>query len=247
MESINSSRQDMSILLVEDNEITRNKLKKLLKKNYKDIIIAKDGIEALEIFQKYRLSNRSFDLIISDINMPKIDGIELLESVRSLDEFIPFIFVTGKLELNTLLKVVNLDINDYIMKPIDTTKLINSIEKIIKNKYKSSFLKTKLRTIFLSSTLYWNYDEKSLYYENEIVKLTKKEIELISILCRNINNIISTESLVYELWNDFSDLEVSILNLKNLISRIRKKIPYLLIENIYGLGYQIKVLNGKYK
>ena len=234
---LNDEYKNIRILLVEDDIQTLEKLHEMLKKIYDDVVVAVNGSEALSKFKEYYSEDKYFDLIISDLNMPRINGIELLEHIRKLDEFIPFIFLTAHLEVNTLLKVVKLDIDDYLKKPINMDELITSINKTTKKKLKDF---SKEKDIFIRDNLYWNSKAKCLYSGDSLITLTKKELELIDILVKNLNTSVSTEVIIYKIWEDCIDFEIAVINLKNLLSRLRKKVPELNIKNIYGLGYQIR-------
>ncbi|WP_321311750.1 response regulator transcription factor [Halarcobacter sp.] len=241
MENFKDYEKNIRILLVEDDYHTQIKLVKILNRVYDDIVVAKNGDEALTIFRAYHLQNKSFDLVISDINMPIMDGINLLENVRQIDELLPFIFVTAQLDVDTLLKVVKLDIDNYILKPIDVNTLLQSIDKTIKKSFKRRFFATDKEKLYLNKELYWDPVEKSIYKKEEQIKLTKKEIMFLDMLCSRINQVVSTDDIIYTLWEDSLEIDSSISNLKNLISRIRIKIPNLNIENVYGLGYKLRM------
>ncbi|QKF82618.1 response regulator transcription factor [Halarcobacter ebronensis] len=243
MDNFKDYERNIKILLVEDDLHTQMKLVKILNRFYEDIVVAKNGDDALRLYRDYYLKRKPFDLVISDINMPIMNGISLLENIRQIDELLPFIFVTAQLELETLLKIVRLDIDDYILKPIDVNTLLKSIEKTIRKSFKRKFLSTAKEQIFLSSKLYWDPVEKSIYQDEKVVKLTKKEILFLDMLCTSINQVVNTDTILYELWEDSLDYDSSLSNLKNLISRIRVKIPDLKIENVYGLGYKLRMIN----
>jgi DNA-binding response OmpR family regulator len=241
MKKITKYKSNSKILLVEDDSVTRKKLKSILSKTYFNIIEAKNGEEALELYKNALLfEDEKIDLILSDINMPLTNGIELLESVREIDDFIPFVFITAKVDLESVLKVVKLDISDYIIKPIVIVELLESIDKTLKKRYKKEFIKLEDDILKLLNGYTWKSNEKSLYLNDDIVKLTKNEIILLDLLCHKINNIINIEHIIYEIWEDSFHMESCHSNLKNLISRLRFKQPFLEIESVYGLGYRIK-------
>jgi two-component system, OmpR family, response regulator VanR len=235
---LNDEYKNIRILIVEDDIQTLEKLHNILKKVYAEIVTAENGSEALIKFKEYYSDEKYFDLIISDLNMPKINGLELLELIRTIDEFVPFIFLTAHLEVNTLLKVVKLDIHDYLKKPINIDELITSINKTTKKKLKD--VSNKEVNIFLSNNFYWNTKNRSLHINDSLIKLTRKELELLDILFKNINISVSTELIIYKLWEECVDFDIAVINLKNLLSRLRKKVPQLDIKNTYGLGYQIR-------
>ena len=160
--------------------------------------------------------------------------------MRELDECIPFIFTTAQLNLDSLLKIVKLDVNDYILKPINIDDLLKSIEKALRKNSRDKHIENKKSSIKLNDKLIWDIEKKTLFINSELIKLTKKEILVLDLLCEQINKVVDTELIIYEFWLDETDIEKSNTNLKNLISRLRIKVPLLDIENIYGLGYRIK-------
>jgi DNA-binding response OmpR family regulator len=245
MENIVSYKKNARILLVEDEEVTQVKLLKILNRVYDNIVVAKNGDDALTIIRDFYLRGKAFDLVISDINMPVMDGVDLLKNVRHIDELLPFIFLTAQLDVKQLLDVVKLDINDYILKPIDVDPLLQSIEKTLNKSFKKSFLIGEKSSIMLENNFEWDIQDKILYKDNITVKLTKKELQLVDILCKNINRVVNTDDIINSIWDDIKDIESAVANLKNLISRLRVKIPDLNIENMYGFGYKLRMKDGR--
>ncbi|WP_419765183.1 MAG: response regulator transcription factor [Arcobacter sp.] len=245
MENFEEYKQNIKILCIEDEFEASMLLKRILSKYYKEIILAKNGEEALEIYRNSYSSAKPIDLVISDINMPKMDGIELLEMIRQFDEYLPFIYVTAKLDVQVLLKLVKLEIINYIQKPVDVDELLRSVDKVVLNKYKSHFFNSnhKEELIYITQTLKWDDISKDLIFKDESIKLTKYELKLVDYLLSNFNRVITMENIIDEVWEDSLSNSNS-TNLKNLISRLKVKVPELHIENIYGLGYKIRVLNG---
>ena len=127
--------KEQVVLFVEDEDLAREKLAKLLNKLFKEVIVASNGLEGLEKFQKAKESNHVIDLIISDINMPIMNGLDMLENIRKIDENIPLIFTTARSESENILRAVDLNVSNYIIKPIDTTILIKKISEICEKKY----------------------------------------------------------------------------------------------------------------
>lgn len=246
MERLNDYKNRVRILCIEDEELAANKIVKILSKTYKEIILAKNGEEALDIYKNSYLENNPIDIVISDINMPKMNGIEFLERVREFDDSLPFIYVSANLNLETLLQLVKLDIINFIQKPVDIEELIKSVDKVILNKYKTLFFKNNHldKKVNVGEKLSWDMDTKTLFENDEILKLTKNEILLIELLVKNQNSVVTTENIINYIWEESTN-NSTIANLKNLISRLRIKIPRLNMENIYGLGYKIKVINGQ--
>jgi len=135
--------KNLTILYVEDDEIARIKLSKILKRFFKDVLLAANGLEGYILFQEQQLANNTIDLILSDINMPKMNGIEMLESIRELDTDVPIIYTTARSESEYLLRAIELNVNHYVLKPIDTEDIINRIQEVCEKKYYENLLQSK--------------------------------------------------------------------------------------------------------
>lgn len=228
-------KKQLSILYIEDDEIMALKLKSILEKIFYEVIIAKNGQEAYTIFN----DAHKIDLIISDINMPKMDGLQFLEKVREIDENIPFIFLTGRNESTKMLRAIELSITNYLLKPIDLDKLLLAIDKILEKKIKDQDLLEN--DLIINKDYSWNKSKNILYKNNISIKLTKKELLFISFLLSSPNRLYSESDIIDYIWkDDFNSFNYS-SNLKNLITRLKKKIPDIEITNHYGLGYKIEI------
>jgi PAS domain S-box-containing protein len=127
--------KNQTVLFVEDEELAREKLAKLLSKLFKEVILASNGLEGLEKYEKSKITNEKIDLIISDINMPIMNGLEMLEKIREIDPFVPLIFTTARSESENILKAIDLNVSNYIIKPIDTNILVKKIAEVCEKKY----------------------------------------------------------------------------------------------------------------
>lgn len=236
MITIENYKKTINIMYIEDDVLATTKLKHILEKYFNKIIIASNGQDA---FEKIKVEPK-IDLIISDINMPKMDGLEFLEELRKDNLEVPFIFVTARDEPDKMLKAIQLDINNYILKPINLQNLLSIIDKIVEKLYKEYLLLEKNSHIQLNKDLFWNKNNKTLIFENNIIKLTKKELLFIEILMSDENKVHKIEEIISTLWEEEFLEKDYVANLKNLISRLRSKVPSLNIENLYGMGYKIE-------
>ena len=238
MITIENYKKTINIMYIEDDVLATTKLKNILEKYFNKIIIASNGEEA---FEKMKIEPK-IDLIISDINMPKMNGLEFLEELRKDNFDMPFIFVTARDEPDKMLKAIQLDINNYVLKPINLQNLLSVIDKVVEKLYKEYLILEKNSHIQLNKDLFWNKNNRTLIFENEVIKLTKKELMFIEILMAEENMVHKIEDIIFTLWNDeFLDKDY-ISNLKNIISRLRNKVPSLIIENLYGMGYKINII-----
>ncbi len=133
----------LTILYVEDEDVAREKLAKTLNRLFKKVYLAPNGLEGYIQFQKLYLEKNNVDLILSDINMPKMSGIEMLAQIRELDKEVPFIFTTARSESENLLKAIELKVNHYILKPIDTEDVILKAQEVCQKKYYERMLLLK--------------------------------------------------------------------------------------------------------
>ena len=139
--------KDQRVLFVEDEELAREKLAKILGKLFKEVVLASNGLEGLEKYEKSKITNEKIDLIISDINMPIMNGLEMLEKIREVDMVIPLIFTTARGEAENLLKAIDLNVSNYIMKPIDTTVLVKKISEVCEKTFFETQLQDKQKEL----------------------------------------------------------------------------------------------------
>ena len=127
--------KSLTVLFVEDEDLARELLAKILSKIFKNVITSANGLEGFEKFKESQTSIEKIDLIISDINMPIMNGLEMLENIRKIDSDIPTIFLTARNETNNILKAIDLNITNYMIKPIQTNILLEKIANACEKKY----------------------------------------------------------------------------------------------------------------
>lgn len=168
--------KNQRVLFVEDEELAREKLGKLLSKLFKEVILASNGLEGLEKYEKSKITNEKIDLIISDINMPIMNGLEMLEKIREIDSFIPLIFTTARSETDNLLKAIDLNVSNYIMKPIDTTILVKKITEVCEKSFFETELQDKQKEL---QTYLDAVDSVAMIYkmdENGVISFANKSL-----------------------------------------------------------------------
>lgn len=197
----------------------------------KNIFCAKDVFEAEKI-----LIGNKIDLIISDINLPKISGIEFIKKLREKDFTIPVIFISAYTNKEYLLEATKLKLVDYLEKPINFEDLLNALL----NATKEIVLNGNYIVDFENETSY-NIMQKTLYFKEnkKEIDLTAKEIQVLEYFIENHKRVITHEELKNELWSDF--LEGSDSALKNVLNKLRKKIGKETIKNISGIGFKINL------
>lgn len=216
---------NLSILIAEDDMKLLNRLTSYLSMFCDTIYEATNGIEALEIYNQ-----NSPNIILTDVNMPKITGIELIEKVRKNDNTTQIIILSGETQIKDLLKVISLNLVDYLVKPIQMEELKKTILKAINNISMGD-------SILLNFDYFWNKTTKSLYLKDEKVKLTSKETDFFNILVRKLNQSVSYEELHNNIYN-YDDYSQSAIF--TIVKRIRQKTEKELIQSCYKFGYKVE-------
>ena len=215
------------ILFAEDDIITRTQIASTLKLLFKAVYCAKDGEEAFSLYE-----DEHPDIILTDIRMPKKDGIKLTRQIRQIDYTIPIIILTSFDDKNSLLNAANLAVDGYLLKPIEFHALVQMLSKAIRRTHSTPNL------ITFNKNLVFNYDTKEFYHYNQIKTLGNKELELIELLLDNCHKTISKELIEAKLWNYEVQCNSAV---KNLVLRIRKKLGDSIISSIRGVGYRINI------
>lgn len=222
---------NLTLLYAEDEVDTRKNYSNYLKRFFKEIYVVENGEEALACYK-----NKSPDILLLDINMPLINGLELAKIIRETDKKTRIIILTAHLEQDKLLFAAELNLTKYLPKPISRIKLKDALKEA-SAQYKE--LNIENATLKVLESFTWNNDTKRLFVNNKDVKLTKHEILLFELLSSKKDKIFSSDEISLYLWNDVNDLESSATKLKDIIKRVRKKLPKDVIENIYGAGYKL--------
>ncbi|RXJ89794.1 DNA-binding response regulator [Arcobacter sp. CECT 8983] len=229
----NNEKYPYTILFIEDEEIILNNYTTYLKKIFSNVLTARDGEEALKLYNKEKP-----EIIIADIHIPKINGLTLLEMIREKDLDVKLIVLTGHVTTKFLLQATSLKLINYLQKPISRLKLKESLNKAIEEI--SNYKLVKIQNIELKNGYSWDIRNKILKRKEELIELTKKETLLLELLFSSVEKVFSYDEILYQVWNDFDD-EGNINSLKNLVRRLRLKLPEETLENVFKEGYRIKI------
>lgn len=216
-----------TILIAEDHPETRTSLENFLKAIFKEVITAEDGADCLEKVEYYKP-----DILITDIRMPEIDGLESIKKIRQTDHTLPIIIISAYNTVEYLLQASNLDIQGYLLKPLDIEDLNDLLTKIFNYDNIWIELKDKLK---------YSYVNSSLVYQNEFISFGHKENEFLNILVRNKGAVVSYEVLEELIWGKDNE-SMSFDSIRTLVKKLRKKIPIDIIENVSKSGYKISTL-----
>jgi two-component system, OmpR family, response regulator VanR len=217
--------KNKSVLFVEDDQIMKMQITKVLEMLFQKVFCAEDGESAYLLYKE-----KSPDIIISDIKMPRMNGLELIEKIRQTDYKIPVILLTSFTEKKILLGVVNLSIDGYIIKPVELTTLIVTISKAMQRTERIEGL------VPITQNIFYNSGTQELYQNGEVVPLGVNELEFIRLLIKNRGITVSKEDISAKLWPLESRNDSSI---KSLILRIRRKLDTDIIVSVRGIGYRL--------
>ena len=228
---MNSESYPYDILFVEDEKAIRDNYVQFLKRYFRNVYEAGDGEEAYKIYRE-----KKPQILIVDINIPKLNGLELLKKIREHDHTTKAIVLTAHSDRDYLLEAVNLKLTKYLVKPATRAELKEALTLVIQELDKYNILSKHL--LYLKDGYSWNYKTHELF-NNEQIILTDKERQLLVLLCLNINITYTYEDIIYELWYSYDDDKIA--PLKTIIKNLRKKLPPQTIKNIFGVGYKIDI------
>jgi two-component system, OmpR family, response regulator VanR len=216
-----------TILLVEDDIIALRNMKSALGIFFERVLTATDGNEALELFD-----SEAPNIVITDVKLPRRNGISLAECIRKENYRIPIIMISNYSERDLLLKALNLSIDAYLTKPVSLNALSTAITKAFQRQEHTE------PVVHLGKDLIYFTQRREVYRQGQPVMLGKKETELLALLIENRNRTITLEEISYRLWHlDYRGESA----LKNSILRLRKKLYKDLIISVRGLGYSINI------
>lgn len=221
------------ILVVEDDRNMRLLTAARLEDHY-TVLCACDGIEAMEQIHK-----GGIDLIIADIMMPRMDGYELLETIRAEGYTTPFLMLTAKETLEDKQRGFSLGTDDYMTKPFSSDELVWRTQALLRRADIAQSKKIEIGQVTIDSMKY------AVYNDSEYIELPKKEFELLFKLLSYPDRIFSKEQLLDSIWG--MNAESGEETIKTHISRIRnrlKNIDEFSIVTLKGLGYKANIGNN---
>lgn len=219
--------KSLKVLIVEDEIKLANLIKASIKELFFKVNIAKDGIEGLKKFQSFKP-----DIIISDITMPNLDGLEMCQKIRE-ESNIPIVILSAYSQKEKLLKAIDLGINKYFIKPFDIEEFLEYLKNLSKN------IK-KIKTYKLKDNFVFDNNSVCLYKDEILINLTKREREFLNLLLDNKNSLVKLETIKSILWEE---ADISDERVRTFIKRLRAKTSKNIIENVSSQGYMISILD----
>ena len=216
--------KNLKVLIVEDEIDLANLIKSSIKELFFKVVIAKDGLEAIKKFDSFKP-----DIIISDIMMPNLNGLEMSKKIKEKNCETPIVILSAHSHKEMLLEAINLGISKYFIKPFDIEEFIEYLKELSKKINKNKSIKLKNDFVF-------DFNNLSLYQNDILVNLTKRERQFLALLIENKNSYVTTLDIKKTLWKNEI---VSDERLRTFIKRLRAKTSKELIENVSSQGYMV--------
>ena len=213
----------MKIFLVEDDKILNQSIVSIFSKLNYEVTTFNDGKEAFENL------NNSYDLYMVDINLPNVNGIELVKQIKYLNKNANVFIMSADINIDTIVNAYDIGCTDYIKKPFDIREVIAKIEHT---------LDLIPNNIVFDNCGEYNRIEKTFKEKNNnIIKLTNKEALLLDILLKNNGKTVSNEKIENYVWGE------TFINghVRQLVSKVRAKLPCNVIENHTSNGYKLSM------
>ncbi|MFW5624326.1 MAG: response regulator transcription factor, partial [Campylobacter hyointestinalis] len=183
--------QTLKVLYAEDEEGIRKNIADSLRYYVKEVFETSNGDEAYRIYQ-----DKAPDIILSDIHMPILNGIELVKKIREQDRKTPIIMITAHIDKKYLMDAVELHMEKYLVKPIDLDILLQTLEKCVSILDINNIVKLEVDKDYS-----YDFDKKELYYKNKSINLNKKEMLFFEVLIKNQRKITTYEELQSRVWD----------------------------------------------
>ncbi len=220
--------KNFTILYVEDDNAVRKSAVEYLKRICKEVLEAENGKEAIRIWKEHHP-----DVIITDINMPRLSGIDMARYIRAEDKETQIIIATAHTDTEYLMDAVELQLVKYLVKPITKEKLIGALEQsvqLIEDKSKFS--------LQLSEACSYNAYSQTVQCADNEIKLTKNERLFMDLLAHHHTRVVRYEEIESAIW-PYEGMSQDAI--RSLVRGLRKKVPEGSIDNISGMGYKINI------
>lgn len=223
------------VLLVEDEDVARKTLAFYLNTIFDEVVVAHDGQEGFSLLKENYQNNKAFDLVLTDLKMPNKDGMDMIEEVLKIIPDQRFIIVSAHKNEDDLLKLINLRVLGYFVKPLNIDNMMEMLQKakkeVLEDRKDTS---TNSDLVGINKTYTYNMSNDKLYNEETIVKLSKKEADILGVLIKNLGEVVSVESFKEEVWDDINTNDSAF---RTVMKRLKDKIKdddFIISHKGYG-------------
>lgn len=220
-------KEKLKILVLEDDPLFSESLEDFLDEMEFCVELCRDGESALD-----KSYERRYDLLLLDVNVPEVNGFEVLQTIRANNDDTPAIFLTSFKDKDSILKGFDKGADDYLKKPVDLDELYMRIMALLKRS-------KKLTDTIQIGTCTYNPKQKTILKDNEELILSKKLSDLLDLLLSNPNRLVTKEMIIDTLWE--WDKAPSEGSLRVYINELKKILGKEMIQNQKGLGYKLEL------
>jgi len=221
---------EYKVLFIEDDKEINQRVTSRLKRYFKTVYSVTNAEDGYQVYLDLKP-----DIMFIDINLPKMNGVELLEKIRVKDHNTKAVMLTARSDIDIVLKATELKLTKYLIKPLNRKELEDTIEILI---YEINNFKTvNEKNIYFQNNFFWNKEKLELYENGTKISLTATEDKIFQCFINNLNRVLSYDDIIIDVWDDMSNDKKE--TLKTTLKNLRKKIPDDLIQNVYGIGYKL--------
>jgi two-component system OmpR family response regulator len=223
--------QQPKVLVIDDEPGVRELISEALSISEITAVQAADGLEALSFLRRER-----FDLLILDVNMPKLDGLALLEKLRTEGMSVPVLMLSARADKADINQGLRTGADDYLTKPFSIEELVLRVKAIMRRS-KGEIAEVKVLTC---GPISMDFSKYSVKFNDQLVDLSPTEFKLLEQLILNRGNVVTKETLLSEVWE--IDFKSSSTVVDTYISYLRKKLHidgFDGIKTVRGIGFQI--------
>ena len=225
--------KDLSVLYVEDDISLRESISVIFKNLFQHVDLAEDGIEGLELYKEfYEKEAKYYDIVISDIQMPRLNGIGLTKEIFNINKKQKIIIISAYNDKEYLIDLINLGVDFFMQKPLSSDELLQVL-------YNTCTSFNAENIIALNGGYSYNFSISALFLNSQKIEISENEQKLLELLLKNNNQSFSAIEIFNHLYNSNHEKEFSADSIKSLVKRLRKKLPEDLISNTQQLGYSI--------
>lgn len=223
-----SMKPSLKVLIVEDDiQLSTAMMEFFTLKYFESIVSVTTGLKAI-----HHIDTDTFDLYILDINIPEVNGLELLEYIRKVDIKTPIIIITASLEIENFTRAFDNGCNEYIKKPFHLKELDVRVDNLLN--------KQQAKTVMITHDLHYDLTKEEFIYRHAPIPLRYKEKRLSTLLVNNLNTYISFEHIYDYVWE--GEIKEN-YPLRQLIAELRRKLPPDTIKSKMKVGYMIASLH----
>ncbi len=228
--------QNLAILIVEDYKPLCDDLVEIFENFFEIVVSAYDGTEGLLAYNAYHKKyGKHFDIVISDIQMPYTNGIELSSNIRNINSTQNIIILSAHSDKDYLLSFIDIGISKFISKPIDKDLLFEELYRLSMQINMQTTEEKNSHIIKLDKSYSWDINKQLLLKDNQFIDLTKHERIILELLINKKNIVCSNNDILYVFYLYKYDMAEP--NIRNHIFKLRKKLPSDMIKSVYGSGY----------